>query len=96
MEVGAELTTATFQGVYMTTQAIEIHERVDSSKTDGARALETPEGIDCSVAQDEGDDSRTADAPVWHCPSGTTVWSEKDSELGGEGQQHTRSTRGCF
>lgn len=96
MEVGAELTTATFQGVYMTTQPIEIHERVNASKTDGARALETPEGIDCRVAQGEGDDSRSADAPVWHRSSDTAVWSEKDSELGGEGQQHTRSTRGCF
>lgn len=58
---GTELTATTFQGVYMTTQAIKVHERVNASKADGARALQTPEGIDCSVAQGEGDDSRTAD-----------------------------------
>lgn len=58
----------------MTTQAIKIHERVNASETDGARALETPEGIDCSVAQGKGDDSRTADAPVRHRSNGTTVW----------------------
>lgn len=95
MEVGAELTTTAFQGVYMTTQPIKIHERVNASETDGARALKTPEGIDCSVAQGEGDDSRTADAPAWHGSSGTTVWSEKGSELGRE-DQHTRSTRDWF